>query len=151
MQCAAFCLKISVLNLFWIGKGWILYINLCMKQRNKTYSIDLKYLIYYRNDYTNFHRNDGNVVGNRNVISWPWKCMSMSPFTKIIILSRLLFDRFQPNFHKNYAIGDGNKSITSSDLENVGQGHISLFWSIITPIWTKCSPWMMTPLPELSR
>ena len=44
-------------------------------------------------------------------------------FTKIIC--RLLYDCFQQNSHQNDAIGPGNESVTSVDLENVGQGHIS--------------------------
>ena len=46
----------------------------------------------------------------------------MSSFTKII-KPRILYSRLQPNFHQNVATGADNKSVTSADLESVGQDH----------------------------
>ena len=48
--------------------------------------------------------------------------MLRSPFTKII-KPRILYGRFQPNFHQKVATCAGNKSDTSADLENVRKGH----------------------------
>ena len=42
-----------------------------------------------------------------------------------IIISLLLYDRFEQNFHQNDATEADNSSLISVDLENVGQGNFS--------------------------
>lgn len=74
-----------------------------------------------------------NCAGQQNGhIDWPSECRSRTLFTEII--SHLLLDRFQPNFHQNDAISAGNNSVISADLENVCQDHISEERSNTSPI-----------------
>ena len=79
----------------------------------------------------NFDRNDITVASNKNIISADLKKLVKVTIYKPIIY-RLLFDRFEPNCHRNDA--------TNAD-----------FLCYLNSIWTKFSWRMMTPLPELSR
>ena len=57
---------------------------------------------------THFHRNEGNVAGNKNIISADIECVGQGHRLKKIIISWFLFDRLQPNVHQNDAIVAGN-------------------------------------------
>ena len=92
------------------------------RSRSTIYLTRLMSGILYEWFSLNFHRIDGNVAGNKNVISWPWNVGQGHRLQK---LSPFLYDWFQPNFHQSDAVGAGNKSVTSADLGNVGQGHMS--------------------------
>ena len=57
-----------------------------------------------RTMFKKLHRSDGNVAGNKNVILADLENVAQGHRLTKIIISRLLYDRFQPNFHKNDAI-----------------------------------------------
>ena len=67
-----------------------------------------------------FHRNDGNIARNRNIISADLENLGQGHHLK-----KSYIDSYAINFNQNDAIEAGSKSITSTDLENVTQGHIS--------------------------
>ena len=85
----------------------------------------------------NFHRNDGNVAGNKNFISANFKNVGEGhPLQKSLswllydqlLYDQLLYDQLlydQLLYDQNDATGACNKSITSADREDVGQGQIS--------------------------
>ena len=57
-----------------------------------------------------------NFGQQQNVVSADIKNVDQDHHLKKIIISRLLHNRFYPNFRLNDAIGAGSKSVTSADL-----------------------------------
>ena len=65
------------------------------------------------------------MVRYKNVISADLQNVVQGDGLQKCIMSRLLYDRFPLNFHKNDATGAGNKSLASADLEIAELVHIS--------------------------
>ena len=53
--------------------------------KNLSTSIAVSQQLYYK-ICTKLHGNYHTLASNKKYISWPWKCRSMSPFSKIISL-----------------------------------------------------------------
>ena len=74
--------------------------------------------LLYDRFLTKFYRNDGNVVGNKNIISADLENVDQ------IIISRLLYSLFEPNFHRNDATGaDKQKRHISWPLKCRSRSH----------------------------
>ena len=92
-----------------------------------------QFFSYLGYPWTNFNQisitmMEGIVAGKKSLIIWPWKCRTMSPFTKKIAVSQKLYERFISNFHRNDVNMAGNKNFISADLKNVGQDHLWEKW-----------------------
>ena len=87
------------------------------------------------------------MVGKNNVLSADLENVGQGLDYK----KSLYLGSYATNFNllfKKWCSWAVNKSVTSADLHNADQGHMSQINSltIIYPIWTTCISWMMTPV-----